>query len=274
MNFKDMINTIQLGDCYEFIKIIPDNSIDCVYIDIPYLYNRGGVGHSDLGERTAKKRMELMGCKEVYENNKYTSRAEALRIAKNKLKNSLDIISIEDGIDYSIFNELCRVMKRINIFIWCSKLQLLDIMKYFIDKKNCNFEMLVWCKSNPTPTTNNSWLPDIEYCLYFREKGVVLNDGYDLKSKWYCSPANIEDKKHFLHPTIKPLKIVENHIKHVTKEDDIVLDCFCGSGTTCVASKNTNRRYIGIEINKEYYDIAIKRINNEDAKGQISLFTI
>ena len=103
---------------------------------------------------------------------------------------------------------------------------------------------------------------------------MKYNDGYDLKSKYYISPANVNDKKHFNHPTIKPLGLVERHIKHTTKENDIVLDCFCGSGTTCVASKNTNRRYIGIEINKEYYEIAVKRINNEDANGQISLFTI
>lgn len=100
-----------------------------------------------------------------------------------------------------------------------------------------------------------------------------MND-YELKSKYYCSSANVGDKKHFLHSTIKPLNVVENHLKHVTQENDVVLDCFCGSGTTCVACKNTNRKFIGIEINKEYYDIAIKRINNEDVKGQISLFTI
>ena len=58
----------------------------------------------------------------------------------------------------------------------------------FVDIKDCYFEILTWNKANPTPTTNNSWLPDIEYCLYFREKGVVLNDGYELKSKWYISP--------------------------------------------------------------------------------------
>lgn len=273
MLFEDMINTIQLGDCYELIKYIPDKSIDCVYIDIPYLYQQGGSGNSELGERTAKKRLELMGAKKLYEENKNKTKGESLRIAKNKIKQNLDFISIEDGIDYSIFEELCRVMKKINIFIWCSKLQINDIMNYFLNK-NCYFEILTWCKTNPTPTTNNSWLPDIEYCLYFREQGVIYNDGYDLKSKYYVSPANVNDKKHFNHPTIKPLGLVERHIKHTTKENDIVLDCFCGSGTTCVASKNTNRRYIGIEINKEYYEIAVKRINNEDANGQISLFTI
>lgn len=121
--------------------------------------------------------------------------------------------------------------------------------------------------------TNNVWLPDIEYCLYFRETGVRLNDGYDLKSKWYISPINKSDKDLYNHPTIKPLDLVKRHILHTTQPNDIVLDCFCGSGTTCVACQETGRRYIGMEINKEYYEIAKKRINGMNANGQISIFT-
>ena len=55
MKFENIINTIQLGSCYDLIKDIPDKSIDLVYIDIPYLYQQGGSGTSALGERTAKK---------------------------------------------------------------------------------------------------------------------------------------------------------------------------------------------------------------------------
>ena len=66
MKFEDMINTIQLGDCYELIKNIPDKSIDLVYTDVPYLYVQGGGGASDLGKRTAKKRITLMGSNDKY----------------------------------------------------------------------------------------------------------------------------------------------------------------------------------------------------------------
>ena len=121
--------------------------------------------------------------------------------------------------------------------------------------------------------TNNTFLPDIEYCLYFREKGVPLNDGYDLKSKWYISPINKNDKDLFNHPTIKPLELVKRHIKHTTQENDIVLDCFCGSGTTCVACKETGRRYIGMEIDPEYHKIAVDRLNGILANGQTTIFT-
>lgn len=129
--------------------------------------------------------------------------------------------------------------------------------------------ILVWCKTNPIPTTNNNWLSDIEYCIYVRAEGVKLNDGYELKSKWYASPINQSDKALFNHPTIKPLDLVKRHILHSTQPNDIVLDCFCGSGTTCVACKETGRRYIGMEIDKEYWKIANDRINGIDAGGQV-----
>ena len=157
-------------------------------------------------------------------------------------------------------------------------MQINDIMNYFINK-GCNFEILVWCKTNPTPSTNNVWLPDLEYCLFFKEKGVKLNDGYDLKHKYYVSSANVKDKEKYKHPTIKPLDFVKKHILHSTQPNDIVLDCFCGSGTTCVACKELGRRFIGFEIDKKYFNIAIDRLNGITSQerqilelGQMSLF--
>lgn len=242
---NDLINTIQLGDCYELIKKIPDKSIDLVYIDIPYLFEQGGKEEkkSDLAKRIKKQ-------------------------TYGELKN------IINGIDYSILDELCRVMKNIYIYIWCSKDQILDITQYFVKQKKCRVNYLVWCKTNPTPMTNDVWLPDVEYCLCFKEsKAPRYNDGYELKSKWYLSEKNKKDKDKYNHPTIKPLDLVKRHILHSTQPDDIVLDCFCGSGTTCVACKETGRRYIGMEIDKEYWKIAIDRLNGINANGQMSIFT-
>lgn len=147
-------------------------------------------------------------------------------------------------------------------------------MKFFIEEKQCAFELLTWNKTNPTPSTNNTWLPDIEYCLYFREKGEVkYNDGYELKHKWYTSPLNVDSKNKFLHPTVKPLELVKRHLLHTTQANDLVLDCFLGSGTTAVACKDIGRRYLGFEINKKWYDIAVNRLNNIDANGQISFIS-
>jgi len=64
------------------------------------------------------------------------------------------------------------------------------------------------------------------------------------------------------HPTVKPIKLIEYLIKLTTRENQVVLDPFLGSGTTAVACKRINRRFIGIEINEEYYNIAINRISS------------
>lgn len=262
-------NNIYLGDCYKLIKDVPDKSIDLVYVDIPYLFADHGTSKTELGERVSKRELQFLGVHEKYKDAEQTY-AESLRIRKNKIKNTIDYISLEDGIDYRIFDDYLRVLKKMNIFIWCSKMQILDILNYF--SQYGNFDILCWCKTNPIPTSNNNWLPDIEYCLYFREKGVKLNQGYELKSKYYISSANVDDKKNYLHPTIKPLELVKRHILHTTDRGGVVLDTFMGSGTTCKACVETGRQYIGMEINEQYYNIAKDRLNNINAKGEVSLF--
>lgn len=255
MKFEDMINTIQLGNCYELIKDIPDKSIDLVYIDIPYLTKNMTSGTGNI-----KKLSD-------FTKDKGSQRQETRR------QTFLELAKIMNGIDYSIFDELCKKMKNIYIYIWCSKEQILDIMNYFVKEKQCMFEILVWCKTNPTPFCNNTWLPDIEYCLLFREKGTKLNDGIELKSKYYVGKTNVKDKDKYSHPTIKPLELVKRHILHSTQPNDIVLDCFCGSGTTCVAAKETGRRFIGMEIDTTYHKIAVDRLNGINANGQTTIFT-
>ena len=242
MKFEDMLNTITLEDSYKLIKDIPDKSIDLIYTDIPYLFADGGSSNSPLSQRIKKLKQQ-------------------------------DLAGITKGIDYKILMDFIRVLKKVNCFIWCSKEQILDIMNFFV-KYGCMYEILTWNKSNPTPMTNNTFLPDIEYCLYFRETGVKLNDGYELKSKWYESPINKRDKDKYKHPTIKPLELVKRHILHTTQKNDIVLDCFSGSGTTCIAAKELERQFIGIEIDPEYHKISIDRLNGILANGQISFDTI
>ncbi len=164
-------------------------------------------------------------------------------------------------------------MKKINCFIWCSKTQIYDILKFFEQYEDVFTEILIWGKTNPMPKTNNVWLPDIEYCLYFRQEGVRLNEGYDYKHKLYISKINKSDKDKYSHPTIKPYECVKNHLLHTTQENDIVLDPFCGSGTTCAVCKDIGRRYIGFEISERYAEIANDRLNGIDSNGQMSIFT-
>lgn len=241
------LNKITLGDCYELIKELPDKSVDCVYTDIPYDYDKSGGGGA-FGSKNRTYRKE-------YESVCINTNGDGL------------------GIDIVLLKEIVRVLKKVNCFIWCSKLQIFDIMSFFLNgdlNKEIYFEILTWNKTNPTPTTNNSWLPDIEYCLYFREKGVTYNDGYEYKSKWYISPANKNDKDLFSHPTIKPLPLVKRHLQHATQPNDIVLDCFMGSGTTAVACRETGRQFIGFEIETKWHKVANDRLDGITASGQMS----
>lgn len=256
MKFEDMINTITLGDSYKLIKDIPNNSIDLVIIDPPYEFT-SFTGGSDLGKREYIKEY-----KKVYGHG---ANKGINRIAK-------EINHISNGFDFKILNELERIMKKINIYIWCSKMQVGKLIKYYEDK-NCNVDIICWHKDDPIPMCGNSYLSDTEYCIFAREENVKLFGEVNTKRKFYVSHCNRDDKKKYKHPTIKPLNIIKNLIINSSKENEIILDCFSGSGTTCVAAKELGRRFIGIEIDPEYHKISLDRLNGILANGQISFDT-
>lgn len=255
---KYEINKIYNEDCYEAIKNIPDKSIDLVYIDPPYLYKRGGEGYK-------KQEGEYKNLFERKNNNKLlteklASNGVLTRIDKAKIDSRNETMHLSHSFTMDLLDELCRVLKKIYIYIWCSKEQIRDILNYFYEKK-CVIDILTWHKTNPLPTMNNTYANDTEYCIMAREKGTYLYGTYETKRKYYISGINQKDKEMYLHPTIKPLDLVKNHILNSTKEGDIVLDCFIGSGTTGLACKELNRNFIGFEIEEEYYKIAVDRIN-------------
>ena len=152
------LDKIYLGDCYKLISQIPDKSIDLVITDPPYEIVAGGQGGCFGDEhRTYRKEYSSLGVEE------HKSMASAVRTQSTCV-----------GFDYSLLNELDRVMKKTNIYIRCSKLQLLPLLEHYKDKL---IEVLVWCKTNPTPLTFNSFLPDVEYCVLARDKGLGLGGG-------------------------------------------------------------------------------------------------
>lgn len=228
------VNKIYNEDCLVGLKKILDNSVDLVLIDPPYEISTigGKKGNSKLGKDILKLETEL--------------------------KNS----NLVNGFNLEILDELVRVMKHINIYIWCNNRQIHLYTKYFVNQLKCTMEVIIWGKTNPLPLYNNKYINDKEYCLYFRKGGYCNPVNYQDGKTIYLSPINLKDKKLYRHPTIKPLELIRKLIRNSSKENDIVLDCFLGSGTTAVASVLENRKFIGFEINKKYYDIALKRISN------------
>lgn len=225
---------IEQGDCLELMKNIPDKSIDLIVTDPPYLMVHDGSGGA---------------------------------FGKDKRQYHNEIDPLTYNFNLNVLNQLVRVMKKINIYIWCSKDQLRQYIDFFEDM-DCKTELLTWHKTNPVPTCNNKYLSDTEYLLFFREKGVKIYGEYNTKRKYYVTPTNKADKDTWGHPTIKPIDIIQNLIINSSQPGDIILDPFLGSGTTCVAAMNTHRHYIGFELDETYFDIACKRL--DEAEGAVS----
>ena len=223
------LNSIILGDAYEIIKKIDSNSIDLIVTDQPYLISKGSSGNG----RISKQMLKLT----------------------NELQNS----DVANGIKLDILDEFMRIMKKPNIYIWCNKKQILPYLDYFVGIHKCSFEILTWIKTNPIPTCGRNYMNDKEYCLYFR-KGISLHTTYQTGKTYWITPTNVKDKKLYGHPTIKPIDIIKTLIQNSSAPDDVVFDCFLGSGTTAVASKELERNYIGIEKNSDYYEITLQRL--------------
>lgn len=284
MNIGDFeLDKIYLGDAYELIKKIPDKSIDLIVTDPPYQFTAGGSGSSELNKRKRKNVDEIYsldteitkhnlsngymsggGCFGT-KNRDYHSQINDTDVSAEKVNSSR---FVSNGISNEILEEFCRIMKYIYIYIWCSKNQLRQLLDFFEDK-GCYIDVLTWHKTNPIPTCNGTYLSDTEYCVLARESGTKIYGTYETKKKWWVSKCNVDDKKLYSHPTIKPLEIIKNLIINSSKENDIVLDAFMGSGTTAVACKELNRHFIGFELNPEFYEIANSRLNKtETTKGK------
>ena len=228
------INKIINGDCLEVMKNIPDNSIDLCIIDPPYIFNSNGRG----GAVSSKKRNyqnEINPHKEKkYWEKRQFSHTRDLETSKKDL--------FGNGFNLDLLNELKRVMKKTNLYIFCNKnllFELIQNINNYFNKDTHKLELLFWHKKNPVPTSNNKYLSDTEYILFIKESGVNLYGNFKNKKKYDLT--NIV-KNNFNHPTSKPLFLIEKYIKNSSKENDIVLDCFMGSGTTAVASKKLGRK--------------------------------
>ena len=171
---------------------------------------------------------------------------------KERLENIIDF-------DPSTIKDILLNLGTKNIYIFTSKNL---IPKYFDIFKEWDFNILVWCKDNPTPMTNYTFLPDIEYLLYFHKKGGVWNNGLDISCyRKYYNGNKMEGRQECgdVHPTIKPLRIIQDKIMISSKKNGIVLDLFGGSGSTLIACEKTNRKCRIMELDERYCDVIRKR---------------
>ena len=229
----ELENQIYLGDSLELMKQIPDKSIDLIMTDIPYLY--------------LEKKPSPKSC---------------LYGAVMKTRKELEDTEIDKGIDISWLDEACRIMKKINIYIWMSKFQIPEYLNYFVQKK-ASYEFILWLKPDAMPLHNCKYNSDKEYCLYFRKEAYCQpKDNYSAAT-YYIRNKNSQDKADLGHPTPKPVDITKILIENSTHEGDLVFDPFLGSGTTAIACHQLKRKYLGIEKNKTFYEIAVNRMEYE-----------
>ena len=184
-----------------------------------------------------------------------------------KNDNVKEIKNFNEGYDIVTFGkEFVRIMKNINIYLWCNKAQIPAYFNFYVNELYCKFEILPWHKMNCMPTYANKYLTDTEYCLYFKRRASCHPASFEDAKTYWVAPINQSDKAKYGHPTIKPENMITKLVKNSSNEGDLVFDPFLGSGTTAVVCKKLNRNFIGTEIDAKYFEIAKKRIeeNEED----------
>lgn len=148
-----------------------------------------------------------------------------------------------------------------SVYIFTSKSLIRDYLNIF---EGYHSTVLVWCKTNPTPFVGSSFLPDLEYLLYFAKPGKRIWNKklkpMSTYSRYYIS-AKEEGRRGAgnLHPTMKPLKMLESKILISSTEGGTVFDGFGGSGSTLVACEETGRRCFMMECEPEYCDVIVRR---------------
>lgn len=226
------------GDCLELMKNIPDGSVDLILCDLPY-------------GTTQCKWDSIIPFNDLWEQYN--------RIIKEK--GAISLFAQEPFATNLRYNNL-KMYKY--DWIW-EKPQGTN----FLNAKNQplkNYEIICIfgkkkLKYNPQMTKGKPYISgngNVGEVYGGREKVITKNEGVRYPKS--IQPFNMVSNKQRLHPTQKPVPLLEYLIKTYTNKGDLVLDNCMGSGSTGVACINTGRDFIGMELEKEYYDIAVKRL--------------
>jgi len=273
-----MINKILNGDCLDQMRTIQECSIDLIYLDPPFFTER-------KHKLTNRERTKEFSFDDTWGSGKGYAEflKERIVIMKTLLKQEGSIfVHCDKSGEHIIRAILDSVFGSDNFqseIIWSykrwsnSKKGLLPSHQniYFYSKsKDFKFNSIYTSYSETTNIDqilqrrtrdeHNKSIYDKDVDGNFKhgdvKKGVPLSDVWDIP---YLNP---KAKERVGYPTQKPLLLLEQIIKLVTNEGDVVLDPFCGSGTTCVAAKLLGRQYIGIDQSNEAVELSNSRIGN------------
>lgn len=225
--------TVVNGDCLDYLGQIPDNSIDLILTDPPYNIAQYSTGNINLPGRSA-------------------------------LNNDLaewDLIPIDP---FDLLPDFKRIIKPDgNIFVFTSY-NLIGKWHEAFDSEFDTFQFFIWHKTNPAPKIfKNGFLNSCEMIACMWNKGHKWNfsDQRNMhnffESPICMKPERLSAPK---HPSQKPVRLLEHIVSIASNENDVVFDPFMGVGSTGVAALRNKRRFIGIEIEKSYFDAAEMRI--------------
>ncbi len=252
------------ADCLEIMSYFPNNYVDMIFADPPYmLSNNGFTCHA--GRMVSVNKGKWDASKGFEEDFKFheTWISECRRILKPE-----GTIWIS-GTLHSIF-QVGYILQKHNFHI-------LNDIAWFKPNAAPNLsctvfahshETLIWARKDKKAkhTFNYKFMKD---GIFPEDKFKVPNK--QMRSVWSIPTPNGNEKLFGKHPTQKPLNLMKRIVLSSTQENDIILDPFNGGGTTGIASHMIGkRRYIGIELEKEYIDLTIKRYIH--LKNQNNLF--
>lgn len=229
INIEEYINKIVNADCLDILKQLPDKCIDLVLTDPPYRVISGGKS-------------------EQYKNS----------IFKN---NDGKIFKENDMNHEEWISEVFRVLKDGGEFYCMSNSLNLFDLKAICDKAGFRFHnLLVWEKNNATP--NRWYLKNCEYTLYFyKGNAKAINNK---ESKTVHKFPNTIDR---IHPTEKPEELMRFYISNSSREGDLVLEPFSGSGVVARACCDLKRKFICIEKDFDYWKASCKRLEDHQRQG-------
>lgn len=232
------------ADCIEILKTLKPNSIDLIFADPPYFLSNGGKSiHSGKVVSVNKGDWDD---KSKYDNH--------LQFTKEWLQQSFRVLKYGgsiwiSGTVHNIFdvkNYLDEIgFKIINIIVWHKSDPPPLIYK---NKFKFSYELIIWAKKDGKHTFN------------YDDMFTIANE--EMQDVWTIPAVQMSEKKFGYHPTQKPEALLKRIIKACSNVGDTVLDPFSGSGTTCYVAKRLNRKYIGIEKEKEYFNISKRRIDS------------
>ncbi len=241
-----VVNNLMLGDCLERMKEIPDGSVDMVLTDPPY-------------GTTACKWDSIIPLEPMWEQLKRVIKPNgAIVMTAAQPFTSVLTLSNIDMFKYSLVWKKSRISHFAQApYRFLTEHEDIVVFSYGGASKNAKNRMIY----NPQGTTEIHKVVKGKGHSDHRPSNRVQKDYVQSRTGYPKSVLEFKSDQAKLHPTQKPVALMEYLIRTYTNEGDTVLDFTMGSGTTGVACANTGRKFIGIEMDENYFNIAEKRIS-------------